>query len=484
MSDAGRTFADRYLLDVQVSSPVSPTVWRALDTVLNRWVTLYLLDETDSRRNNVVTTCLLAAANAGRNSIALLDVIESGSLTDNQSLAQPTRYVGIVTEWAEGTGLDERLTSDQEPFTAGVALDLVRQLAVSLAQAHDKHIGHGRLRPHNVLLNELQPVRISGFGVDCSFLGLDETDPIRADIKGVGNLLFAMVTGVWPAGEADGLPTAPISTSRKLPSALRGAIPHSIDALYLRTQDGSITLMRELIDLISVGTAEASVEQTSTLARLAAHPVTWHGRPETHSHRVRATAIAVVCVLGMGWIGWQLMTHNFNKSEVPASILLTPEATPRLIVSPTATSTQPIQAVSVKDYDPFGDNSENPDLANNAIDADAATAWTTVKYRSSNMAGKPGVGLLLDLGAPRPVSQVNLDFTVAGMSATVFVTDSANPDVTTAQQLGSLTNADMSGVIKSPRAISGRYVLVWITAVPETTPGTYQGGITSITFGL
>ena len=170
MSDAGRTFADRYLLDVQVSSPVSPTVWRALDTVLNRWVTLYLLDETDSRRNNVVTTCLLAAANAGRNSIALLDVIESGSLTDNQSLAQPTRYVGIVTEWAEGTGLDERLTSDQEPFTAGVALDLVRQLAVSLAQAHDKHIGHGRLRPHNVLLNELQPVRISGFGVDCSAL--------------------------------------------------------------------------------------------------------------------------------------------------------------------------------------------------------------------------------------------------------------------------------------------------------------------------
>lgn len=48
-------------------------------------------------------------------------------------------------------------------------------------------------------------------------------------------------------------------------------------------------------------------------------------------------------------------------------------------------------------FDPEGDGSENADVSA-AFDGDPSTAWTTVCYRSSQLGGKPGVGLLLDLG--------------------------------------------------------------------------------------
>jgi hypothetical protein len=45
----------------------------------------------------------------------------------------------------------------------------------------------------------------------------------------------------------------------------------------------------------------------------------------------------------------------------------------------------------------------------NAVDGDAATVWRTERYRSAAFGGlKPGVGLLVDLGAPTPVSSVEL----------------------------------------------------------------------------
>jgi hypothetical protein len=191
----------------------------------------------------------------------------------------------------------------------------------------------------------------------------------------------------------------------------------------------------------------------------------------------------MVCVMGMGWVGWQLLTHNFNKSDVPVAILASPLPSTSLSPSPSATS-EFADVVGISDYDPFGDQTENPDQAALAVDADLATSWNTVNYVHNDMAGKPGVGLLLDLGAPRPVSSVNLNFLDPGVSASIYVADSEQPDITTAELLGNVSDADTSAIIKAPRAISGRYVLVWITHVPKNTNGSYKGGIAEIQIGL
>ena len=482
MSNNGRTFADRYLLDVQISSPVGTTVWRALDKVLNRWVTVYLLPGTDPRARVVTDACLSVAANGDRDAVAILDVIEEGNLTESngQVVAQ---LLGIVTEWAEGNSLNERLMATSEPFDSATALALTRRIAGAIARAHERNIAHGRLRPHNIVVSVSDEVRIAGFGIDRSFLGQDDSNPVQADIRGVGNLLFVMVTGMWPHGSTDGLPGAPSHGTQVVPSTLRPGISPSIDSLYLRTQDGTFTSMHEVIAAFSVGAAEASTSTASTLARIAAHPVQWHGTIESKPHRIRAIAIALICVTGMGWVGWQLLTHNFNKSDVPVAILASPLPATSLFPSPSP-SQEAAEVAAISDYDPFGDQTENPDQAALAIDGDALTAWNTVNYTRKDMAGKPGVGLLLDLGAPLPVSSVNLRFTTPGISAAIYISDSEKPDVTTAELLGEVTDAQDSAVIKAPRAISGRYVLVWLTDVPQATGGKFTGGIAEIKVGL
>ena len=482
MSNTGRTFADRYLLDVQISSPVGTTVWRALDRVLNRWVTVYLLPTSDPRGKVVTQACLAVAANGDRDAIAILDVIESGNLSEPSGQVV-TQLLGIITEWAEGSSLDEQLIAGSEPFDGVAALAITRRIAGALAIAHERNIAHGRLRPHNIVVSSGHEVRIAGFGIDRSFLGQDDSDAVRADIRGVGNLLFAMVTGMWPHGATDGLPSAPTNGHTVLPSTLRSGISGSLDALYLRTQDGTFSSMHEVIAAFSVGAAEASTPTTSAFSRLAGHPVQWQGRPESHSLRIRAVAIALACVIGMGWIGWQLLTHNFNKSDVPVAILASPLPSTSPYPSNSALN-QAVEIAAVTDYDPFGDQTENPGQTALAVDGNVASAWNTVNYRHEDMAGKPGVGLLLDLGAPRPVSSVDLTFLQSGVSVSIFVSDSSAPDVTTAQLLGELKNAGTTAIIKSPRAISGRYVLVWLTQVPQTPDGKYAAGIAEITIGL
>lgn len=483
MSSTGRTFADRYLLDVQIASPVGTTVWRALDQVLNRWVTVYLLPTTDPRGKVVIDACLSVAANGDRDSVAILDVIESGDLREVEGQVV-TQMLGIITEWAEGTGLNERLLSE-EPIDSAAALTITRRIANALARAHERDIAHGRLRPHNIVVSFSDEVRVAGFGIDRSFLGQDDSDAMRADIRGVGNLLFAMVTGMWPHGATDGLPSAPLHTTAVLPSTLRPGISSSIDSLYQRTQNDSFASMKEVLAALSVGAAEEATHVPSALSRLAAHPVQWHGRPESKSHRIRATAIALVCVMGMGWVGWQLLTRNFNKSDVPVAILASPLPSSALHPSPTPSVSREIAEIAaISDYDPFGDHKENPDQASLAIDGDLTTSWNTVNYLHKDMAGKPGVGLLIDLGAPRPVTQVTLNFLEPGVSAKVFVSDSSEPDITSAEQLGEVTGADMSAIIKAPRSISGRYVVVWLTQVPQSANGSFKGGITEIQVGL
>jgi hypothetical protein len=89
--------------------------------------------------------------------------------------------------------------------------------------------------------------------------------------------------------------------------------------------------------------------------------------------------------------------------------------------------------------------------------------------------------LVLDLGEAVEVSAVKLRFTASGHDATVYVTDSATPDMATATALGSLTGSDTSETIAADKPLTGRYIVVWLTKVPQIPTGSYQGGVTEVT---
>ena len=474
-----RIFDGRYALDVQISSSLSSPIWRAMDQSLKRWVTLILLPTSDLRSVKLLQECQQAAVNDRRDVVSILDVVPDGKISSGTDSNSQDRYVGIVTEWLDGETLDRLIVRRGEVLPVEQALRQLGIIANTLMHAHSLNVFHRRLRPHNVIFSQGQEVRLTGFGVDSALLGPDSMDGIAQDIKGVGQLLFVMITGMWPLGSVDSLPAALSDggSGLVLPSQVHGGVSSYIDRLYQRTQDGTYTSMRQLLDALSVGEVEESESLQSRVSRLTASSVTWSPPESSQSSRVRTSVIAGLSVLVFGWIGWQLLTSNFQRSEAPVAILASPLPS---IAVPQATG-EVAKAVTVTSYDPLGDNEENADQALLAIDSDSETAWTTASYNKSDMSGKAGVGLLVDLGVEKEVYSVEIDFISAGHTAEIYVVNSTEPDFATELKFGDTNPNESSSEISSTDPVSGRYVLVWLTPdLPEAESGEFQGGISEI----
>ena len=474
-----RIFDGRYALDVQISSSLSSPIWRAMDQSLKRWVTLILLPTSDLRSVKLLQECQQAAVNDRRDVVSILDVVPDGKISSGTDSNSQDRYVGIVTEWLDGETLDRLIVRRGEVLPVEQALRQLGIIANTLMHAHSLNVFHRRLRPHNVIFSQGQEVRLTGFGVDSALLGPDSMDGMAQDIKGVGQLLFVMITGMWPLGSVDSLPAALSDggSGLVLPSQVHGGVSSYIDRLYQRTQDGTYTSMRQLLDALSVGEVEESESLQSRVSRLTASSVTWSPPQSSQSNRVRTSVIAGLSVLVFGWIGWQLLTSNFQRSEAPVAILASPLPS---IAVPQATG-EVAKAVTVTSYDPLGDNEENADQALLAIDSDNETAWTTASYNKSDMSGKAGVGLLVDLGVEKEVYSVEIDFISAGHTAEIYVVNSAEPDFATELKFGDTNPNESSSEISSTDPVSGRYVLVWLTPdLPEAESGEFQGGISEI----
>ena len=474
-----RIFDGRYALDVQISSSLSSPIWRAMDQSLKRWVTLILLPSSDLRSVKLLQECQQAAVNDRRDVVSILDVVPDGKISNGTDTNSQDRYVGIVTEWLDGETLDRLIVRRGEVLPVEQALHQLGIIANTLMHAHSLNVFHRRLRPHNVIFSQGQEVRLTGFGVDSALLGPDSMDGIAQDIKGVGQLLFVMITGMWPLGSVDSLPAAldEGGSGLVLPSQVHGGVSSYIDRLYQRTQDGTYTSMRQLLDALSVGEVEQSESLQSRVSRLTASSVTWSPPESSQSSRVRTSVIAGLSVLVFGWIGWQLLTSNFQRSEAPVAILASPLPS---IAVPQATG-EVAKAVTVTSYDPLGDNEENEDQALLAIDSDSETAWTTASYNKSDMSGKAGVGLLVDLGVEKEVYSVEIDFISAGHTAEIYVVNSTEPDFATELKFGDTNPNESSSEISSTDPVSGRYVLVWLTPdLPKAESGEFQGGISEI----
>jgi hypothetical protein len=167
--------------------------------------------------------------------------------------------------------------------------------------------------------------------------------------------------------------------------------------------------------------------------------------------RRRGPKLALVVVLGVSLLiiavlGWQL---------------LAPGETETTTLTPTA-------AIA---FDPFFTDGERNDLQDLAIDGDASTAWRTETYRSSpviqEVANKPGVGLILDLGGARRLESLRITSPTTGWTAQVYVLDA----VPEAQDTSVIDDAepvteqeDIAG--DADLSLGGRegaVVILWIT---------------------
>lgn len=136
---------------------------------------------------------------------------------------------------------------------------------------------------------------------------------------------------------------------------------------------------------------------------------------------------------------------------------------------------------SADDFDPQGrPSSEYPELVDNVLDGDRSTSWHTSTYDQQFGPGglKTGVGIVLDLGASKQVGSVEVDLVGHPTSAQLFVVDTRPSNVTGLTPAAEGTATGDQLLLSPPSPVTGRFVLVWLTALPH--PAGYRGEITDI----
>ncbi|HET8971057.1 MAG TPA: hypothetical protein VFN19_08360, partial [Candidatus Nanopelagicales bacterium] len=459
---AGRILLGRYVLDDRVGGDQDAPVWRAKDNRLRRPVSVRLLSADDPRANAVRTGARQAAAFTDRRTLPVLDVGDDAA----------TGLLIVVSEWVPAIGLGDYLAArGPDRLAPREAADVALELARCLTAAHAAGIAHGHLHPNSVIVTDSGEVRLRGLGVAAALASSDGDPPglaiaAAADVSGVGSVLYAGLTGRWPAGPCDHLPGTARLTSGALPwpSRVIADVPAALDEIAARAVVGCAlpkgrVRFGEVADVAAALTA--AVDGAAPVTTPATNPRGWP--------RALGVAAAVAAIVGLGAVGVSLASGSVTRSGPVTArntgsigLGLTTPAPPGATVGPATDAAIPI--VAVRDLDPYGsDGRENPDLVGLAVDDDPATAWTTRTYDQADLSGKRGVGLRLDLGAPRPVSSVRLVLVGNGTDVALLAGDEPRNRPGKYEVLARAKGAPTEVTLRTVTPVTARYLVVWLT---------------------
>lgn len=279
---------------------------------------------------------------------------------------------------------------------------------------------------------------------------------------------------------ASALPTPPGGPRPGAPHRVRAGIDAGLDAVVARalTRDHDVPLATLMADLraLDLGSTPEPAE-LATPPRLLARAV--------------PVAVGLVLAAGFGLLAWQAAdTGQTDVGGIPVRPRLlhsssspTPSVTPSPKPQPSPVD---LTIAGVRTLDPYGDGHEHDDLAGAAIDANPATSWrTALYYRRPDFGGlKPGVGLLLDLGAPTRLGTLTVSSVSAGGAFDVYAADtplSAPPPDDPLARVGfekDVQRVDLDGRDRP----AARWVLLWWRELPPATdvPSAYRLQVSEI----
>lgn len=180
--------------------------------------------------------------------------------------------------------------------------------------------------------------------------------------------------------------------------------------------------------------------------------------------RILAAGALAVLLLALGWAVANGLDEDDAASQAPPTretVVTTtrPKPTPR-----PAARARFVKLTAAGAFDPEGDGHERDEEASLAVDGNPATFWRTERY---SRFFKTGVGLVLDAGRRVRVRQVVVDSRTPGVRAEIRVGSSRTGPFTRISPAKTLTARTTFPV--AGRA--GRYVVVWVTALPPESAG-------------
>ena len=449
---ATRHWRERYELIDLVAQVAGSTLWRAYDNRLRRTVGLRIVDGNDARTATLAHDAVAAAHITDRRFANVLDVMGP----------EPDDELVIITEWIAGLSLPEVL---QEPMTAHAATVTVGQAARAIASAHAQGVTHGRLRPATIMVQPDGSVRVRGHGVDASLYGREpDLEPVAADIHGIGSLLYACLSARWPFPTDVGLQWAP-GAQQGTPAPVRKLVAEVPPDLA------------DIVDKCWRGQYQTAADVASDLRIQAAQ--SWAPpRGELIAKRRRRILVGGFAGALTGTAVVMGLADAASRPGDPVTAQTRAQGVADLVPG-VAPDERRLPIVSAKDYDPYGVDGESPTQVRFALDGKPLTAWTTMTYYDPALGGKPGVGLRVDLGAPRSVTSVDLKLVGANSNLTVLIADRKHADPQRYRTFAAVTGAGRHILLRSARPMTGRYVVVWFTRLPWIDGG-YRGGVRSI----
>jgi hypothetical protein len=471
----GDLLVDRYRLEEHIDTDnANRQIWRGIDVVLRRPVALIIRQPGGEAAVAMLTAAVAASRLVHPHLVSVYDAIDEG------------HRAYLVREWVPGIALRDVLR--EAPLDAERSVLVTHAVAEAVAALHAAGITHGNIHPGTILIADDGRVVLA----DAHAEGPSDA---AADVRALGAVLYACLTGHWPHPECGPsiLPDAPRDSAGRLasPRQVRGGIPPHLDEIagdLLGGRTGTPTAAALAGEFARLATQGPEFDED-------AGPMGFVSG-ETHGGRRRAggkialgvTLLVVIAVVG-GLLGIRMLGQEDPQGQNPP-----PGTAPTATTAPPSANGTPIEltADQVRIVDPPGGDRQELGGVEKAIDGNSNTGWTTQQYTRANFGGlKPGMGVLIDLKQPTKVRAVQV--VVDQLGATVALrTGTRDPGNSSAgdtavnkeyTQIGQAFEGEDRTTMVFPvpdDQAAMQYVMVWVTSLPRNEKGSFQLSVNEI----
>lgn len=452
-------------------------LWRARDGQLRRDVALTVLvgDAQDGPRAQAARRTLERAAHAAAFAHpAMARVLDVLSLGSGVSVGEGLLGI-IVADWSAGTDLIDLIA--EHPLPAANAARLLEPLASAVERAHHAGLVLGVDHPQRIRVTPDGTLRLAFPGP------LADAMP-RDDVRGLGAILYLLLTGRWPlAGGPPAIPTAPVAPDGSIvpPNVLSGHIPAGLSTVAIRsledTQIGGIHTSATLLSVLEQ--AAESAERTEFLGPVAqpaeeddGGPV-WTTRPPVRDKArrrklaigVSALAVAVVAILA--WLGTMLIDFFGDDSgSSDDAVVVSQPSSEGQAPPPAPKPADPLAPAALEVYN-VGGTPDNPRRVGFATDGDPSTEWRTDTYKQQFPALKPGVGLMASFAESTKFAAVKIDSPSPNTVVEIRTAPSPDPTLEETKVIGKATLQPGQTEIQLANAEPTQYLIVWVSQLGD-----------------